>query len=317
MDAMSIIKDSFRYTISDIVQLFVLSVPAIIIILLLVSSIIYFDLDFLVVLSPLYFILGIFLALFYSGLMLNVIRETVNLNDVLPEINLKLFLLDGLKYIIVEFVLVGITGGIIYFLSEYVKMHTDFALVIFIFIIIFAVISIYLSVLNVVASGKLAQTNSLADALSFGQLREVADRIGKLKIYVTLLLAGILTSILMSFFSFLMVIPIFGVIIFAFVMTLSVVFNGRVIALLYNERNLKENNLSKEESGSLSGTDFDYNKYSRDDIEEGPVSQDLFEDYIERSEQEDLTQTSLARCSKCGHSNPDFVDLCLNCGEKM
>ena len=317
MDAMSIIKDSFRYTISDIVQLFVLSVPAIIIILLLVSSIIYFDLDFLVVLSPLYFILGIFLALFYSGLMLNVIRETVNLNDVLPEINLKLFLLDGLKYIIVEFVLVGITGGIIYFLSEYVKMHTDFALVIFIFIIIFAVISIYLSVLNVVASGKLAQTNSLADALSFGQLREVADRIGKLKIYVTLLLAGILTSILMSFFSFLMVIPIFGVIIFAFVMTLSVVFNGRVIALLYNERNLKENNLSKEESGSLSGTDFDYNKYSRDDIEEGPVSQDLFEDYIERSEQEDLTQTSLTRCSKCGHSNPDFVDLCLNCGEKM
>ena len=317
MDAMSIIKDSFRYTISDIVQLFVLSVPAIIIILLLVSSIIYFDLDFLVVLSPLYFILGIFLALFYSGLMLNVIRETVNLNDVLPEINLKLFLLDGLKYIIVEFVLVGITGGIIYFLSEYVKMHTDFALVIFIFIIIFAVISIYLSVLNVVASGKLAQTNSLADALSFGQLREVADRIGKLKIYVTLLLAGILTSILMSFFSFLMVIPIFGVIIFAFIMTLSVVFNGRVIALLYNERNLKENNLSKEESGSLSGTDFDYNKYSRDDIEEGPVSQDLFEDYIERSEQEDLTQTSLTRCSKCGHSNPDFVDLCLNCGEKM
>ena len=113
MDAMSIIKDSLRYTVSDIVQLFVLSVPAIIIILLLVSSIIYFDLDFLVVLSPLYFILGIFLALFYSGLMLNVIRETVNLNDVLPEINLKLFLLDGLKYIIVEFVLVGITGGII------------------------------------------------------------------------------------------------------------------------------------------------------------------------------------------------------------
>lgn len=317
MDAMSIIKDSLRYTISDIVQLFVLSVPAIIIILLLVSSIIYFDLDFLVVLSPLYFILGIFLALFYSGLMLNVIRETVNLNDVLPEINLKLFLLDGLKYIIVEFVLVGITGGIIYFLSEYVKMHTDFALVIFIFIIIFAVISIYLSVLNVVASGKLAQTNSLADALSFGQLREVADRIGKLKIYVTLLLAGILTSILMSFFSFLMVIPIFGVIIFAFIMTLSVVFNGRVIALLYNERNLKENNLSKEESGSLSGTDFDHNKYSRDDIEEGPVSQDLFEEYIESSEQEDLTQTSLTRCSKCGHSNPDFVDLCLNCGEKM
>lgn len=317
MDAMSIIKDSLRYTISDIVQLFVLSVPAIIIILLLVSSIIYFDLEFLVVLSPLYFILGIFLALFYSGLMLNVIRETVNLNDVLPEINLKLFLLDGLKYIIVEFVLVGITGGIIYFLSEYVKMHTDFALVIFIFIIIFAVISIYLSVLNVVASGKLAQTNSLADALSFGQLREVADRIGKLKIYVTLLLAGILTSILMSFFSFLMVIPIFGVIIFAFIMTLSVVFNGRVIALLYNERNLKENNLSKEESGSLSGTDFDHNKYSRDDIEEGPVSQDLFEEYIESSEQEDLTQTSLTRCSKCGHSNPDFVDLCLNCGEKM
>ena len=317
MDAMSIIKDSLRYTVSDIVQLFVLSVPAIIIILLLVSSIIYFDLDFLVVLSPLYFILGIFLALFYSGLMLNVIRETVNLNDVLPEINLKLFLLDGLKYIIVEFVLVGITGGIIYFLSEYVKMHTDFALVIFIFIIIFAVISIYLSVLNVVASGKLAQTNSLADALSFGQLREVADRIGKLKIYVTLLLAGILTSILMSFFSFLMVIPIFGVIIFAFIMTLSVVFNGRVIALLYNERNLKENNLSKEESGSLSGTDFDHNKYSRDDIKEGPVSQDLFEDYIESSEQEDLTQTSLTRCSKCGHSNPDFVDLCLNCGEKM
>lgn len=317
MDAMSIIKDSLRYTISDIVQLFVLSVPAIIIILLLVSSIIYFDLDFLVVLSPLYFILGIFLALFYSGLMLNVIRETVNLNDVLPEINLKLFLLDGLKYIIVEFVLVGITGGIIYFLSEYVKMHTDFALVIFIFIIIFAVISIYLSVLNVVASGKLAQTNSLADALSFGQLREVADRIGKLKIYVTLLLAGILTSILMSFFSFLMVIPIFGVIIFAFIMTLSVVFNGRVIALLYNERNLKENNLSKEESDSLSGIDFDHNKYSRDDIEEGPVSQDLFEEYIESSEQEDLTQTSLTRCSKCGHSNPDFVDLCLNCGEKM
>ena len=317
MDAMSIIRDSLRYTVSDIVQLFVLSVPAIIIILLLVSSIIYFDLDFLVVLSPLYFILGIFLALFYSGLMLNVIRETVNLNDVLPEINLKLFLLDGLKYIIVEFVLVGITGGIIYFLSEYVKMHTDFALVIFIFIIIFAVISIYLSVLNVVASGKLAQTNSLADALSFGQLREVADRIGKLKIYVTLLLAGILTSILMSFFSFLMVIPIFGVIIFAFIMTLSVVFNGRVIALLYNERNLKENNLSKEESDSLSGIDFDHNKYSRDDIEEGPVSQDLFEEYIESSEQEDLTQTSLTRCSKCGHSNPDFVDLCLNCGEKM
>ncbi len=317
MDAMSIIKDSLRYTISDIVQLFVLSVPAIIIILLLVSSIIYFDLDFLVVLSPLYFILGIFLALFYSGLMLNVIRETVNLNDVLPEINLKLFLLDGLKYIIVEFVLVGITGGIIYFLSEYVKMHTDFALVIFIFIIIFAVISIYLSVLNVVASGKLAQTNSLADALSFGQLREVADRIGKLKIYVTLLLAGILTSILMSFFSFLMVIPIFGVIIFAFIMTLSVVFNGHVVALLYNERNLKENNLSKEESDSLSGIDFDHNKYSRDDIEEGPVSQDLFEEYIESSEQEDLTQTSLTRCSKCGHSNPDFVDLCLNCGEKM
>ncbi|AWX32233.1 DUF4013 domain-containing protein [Methanosphaera sp. BMS] len=317
MDAMSIIKDSLRYTISDIVQLFVLSVPAIIIILLSVSSIIYFDLDFLVVLSPLYFILGIFLALFYSGLMLNVIRHTVNLNDVLPEINLKLFLLDGLKYIIVEFVLVGITGGIIYFLSEYVKLHTDFALVIFIFIIIFAIISIYLSVLNVVASGKLAQTNSLADALSFGQLREVADRIGKLKIYVTLLLAGILTSILMSFFSFLMGIPIFGVIIFAFIMTLSVVFNGRVVGLLYNERNLKENSVSVEQSDSVSSTDFDYNKYSRDDIKEGPVSQDSFEEYLESSEQEDLTQTSLTRCSKCGHSNPDFVDLCLNCGEKL
>ncbi|MDO5825300.1 MAG: DUF4013 domain-containing protein [Methanosphaera sp.] len=326
MDAVSIIKDSLRYSISDIRQLLILSVPLIILMLYGMVSLFFIDLNNYAIISIIYIILGVVIVLFYSGLMLNVIKQTVNLNHGMPQINLKLFLFDGLKYIVIEFLMVGIVSIILMFLSEYVKLYPDFAWIIFVFMIIFAILSIYLGILNVVASGKLAQTNSLADALSFSTLTEMADRIGKLKIYVTLLFAGIVTGIL-SFFSLLMAIPIIGLVIFAGIITIMVLFNGRVMGLLYNERYLKENNVlpesedDSENAGDLDGRGVFADKsgkyqYSRNG-ESGYVSHDTFEEYIEKSEQEDLTRNHLIRCSKCGHSNPNFIDLCLNCGEKL
>ena len=316
MNAMDIIRDSIRYTTMDAKQLLKLSLPTFVILIIFELSVNFLNSGYAGFLLLVYLFLGIILILYNLGLLLNVIRQTVNLEDVLPHIDFKKFLLDGFKYLIVEFVLVIIVSVIVLFICDYIKLHSESALMLLILLVIFAVLTIYLSILNVVASGLLAQTGSIADALSFTHLRQVADRIGKLKIYGTLLLAGIISSLLSNIFLFIQV-PVIDIILLTVVGTAILVFNGRVMALLYNQRNVKDNNSPVNQQSTMTANYYptsSVNKYNR---ENNQFSSDSFEDYIEKSEQEDLKDTKLVACSKCGHSNPDFIELCLNCGEKL
>lgn len=201
-------------------------------------------------------------------------------------------------------------------------MHIELAFIIMILLLIFVILTIYLSILNVISSGVLAQTNSISEALSFANLKQTADRIGKAKIFSALLLSGIFINILTIIVN-LVAIPIVNSILAGVVTTLIVIFNARLYALIYNERNQRSNNVQNQITGSnqISG---DYKP--QNDVAStsqttgnpnGDVAKDSFENYIEGSEKDDVTSESIKACPKCGHSNPAFVRECLNCGEML
>jgi len=103
-------------------------------------------------------ILAIIVFIFISGYALNIVRKTLALEEEIPEFEIKLNIIDGLKVLVLSIAyciipLIFIIGGIIAKLS--------------ILIFIGAILLILFSLLLIIATARLAETDNLIEAMNY------------------------------------------------------------------------------------------------------------------------------------------------------
>ena len=263
MDFSYMFSDAFKYPLSDNKKLLMLSIPNLILqfISIIVTSGYIFSFDrfsrysnsiptqnelmslglvFIVML-----LVTLIIGLFNRGIMIETIKKSFTSNE-LPDFDIKRFFVSGLKYIIV-LIGYGIIPTFILLLLAFLGFGFQSAFadssiavigtIIAMFIIIFVVVAlIVIGIMMLVATGRLAETNSLSEAYDFQAIYTMAKQIGMLNIFSVQLLALIIFFILALVISLISAIPIIGPLIYAVVSSYLSLASARLLSLVYQYR---------------------------------------------------------------------------------
>ncbi len=247
MELKEIIVDALHYPLKDFDKFFYIGLFNLII--MVFTSVLALNMfttnDFMYYTPPMYmvflflfFIVAIIIGLILSGISLDVIRKTIKNDNDLPTISLKNNIVDGLKYIIVAWAYVFIPT-IIYtvLVVLFSAMGEDIGVIfIILFTIVYLVAIVIISFLLVVAQGRLAETDSMGEAISIKNVFELTKKIGFVKIFLVMLVAFIVMFVISLIGGIISFIPVVGNLINALIFsTFSMLFIARVIGLLYRE----------------------------------------------------------------------------------
>lgn len=254
MNVTDFIKDSFNYSSQDWSKILILGACCIIIVVLMGLI----DFAIIAALSGsqsgiLGFILLFIVNLIFSALIimtlggygLGVVRET--LADVaapVPEFEFGNVLNDGLKVLVLG-IIYGIVPIIIMFLLSFVfgaaasiTTLDPYAILgsFFGIILITGIVTIFFSLLAIIAFAKLAETDDIGSIIEFGEILETISKIGWGNYLVWLIVLWLVSLVVMFIVSFINIIPILGQILYVLIVPgFMVLFGSRAIGLIYNE----------------------------------------------------------------------------------
>ena len=196
MEIMEIIKDAAMYPINNVKALVIYAVLMIVAILALIFSGVGIvgasDATGLLagglgIMGIIGIIISLAIFILIAGYMIDVIKMAINREDGSPEIDPARQIINGLKiialaivYLIIPFIIMAILSAI----NEYLGLIVGFILFI-IFII-----------LLLIAQCRSAKTESLGEALNFGEVIGDIKEIGILKVLAILIIVGIIGYIL-------------------------------------------------------------------------------------------------------------------------
>ncbi|MDR2966976.1 MAG: DUF4013 domain-containing protein [Methanobacteriaceae archaeon] len=188
-------------------------------------------------------ILAIILGIIYWGYELSIIRNTIALKEELPEFEWGNLIVDGLKVLVLSIVYSIIPGIVSFimmlsvgFLSATASNTSSIVFAnLFLFLIVF-IISIIFQLLLYIAMGKLAETDSLSDAINFIDVFNKIGEIGWANYIIWIIINCIILAIIGFIMGIISIIPIIGALI-AFVLFIPyiVIYHSRALGLLYNE----------------------------------------------------------------------------------
>ena len=329
LEISNIIQNSFKYPFSDIKKFLILGIPNLIMAILsiilgiqalsisdftstesLLSSPLFTT---LLVTTFIYLIVALIVVLLMNGIGLAVIRETINYSNELPEIKIGKNILDGIKSIIITAIYFLVPTVIFFILLLIVgSLVEDSSAILLLLMIIYYIAIIIVSLFSVVALGRLAETNSMGEALKFLNIFDIAKSIGLLKIFGTVIIAGIIISIIAIVSALLEIIPIIGVIVSQYIIfTFIILFNCRLEGLLYRDRKVEPNSVDNFQQPVNAIGSQDANQVT--DFQPLSEHDNGGNDFSVTSED----TSSVKKCSQCGYSNPDFVNICINCGSEL
>ena len=192
---MEIIKDAAMYPINNVKALVIYVALMIVAVLALVFTGVGFfgaseatgiAADGLGILGIIGIIIALAIFILIAGYMLDVIKIATNREDGAPEIDPKRQIINGLKLIVLAFIYMIIPIIIMAILGAINQYLTIIGLIIF---LVFAV-------LLLIAQCRLAKTESLGEALNFGEVIGDIKEIGIVKVVLVLILVGIIGYIL-------------------------------------------------------------------------------------------------------------------------
>ena len=195
MEIGEIIKDAAMYPINNIKALVIYAVLSIIAALALVFTGVGFigasqssgaAAGGLGILGILGIIIAFAILLLIAGYMLDVIKIGIMREDGAPEIDPKRQIINGIKIIVLAFIYMIIPiviMNILAAINEYLLIIGILLLIVF-------------AILLLVAQCRFAKTESLGDALNFGEVINDIKEIGIVKVVVVLILIAIIASIL-------------------------------------------------------------------------------------------------------------------------
>lgn len=222
-------------------------------------------------LYALFSLISLILTILLMGYGLTVIKESIDLEDEIPDFDWVKNFVDGIKYLVVTlvyFIIPAIIVTIIGFslgsgplsviltdsnVQKFIALNgtvtqadilsiapqgvwnslfTAIAITTIIAIVLFVLFAIF----EYIAICRLAKYESLGEAFRVGEIYSDIREIGLLKIIAYLIIAIIISSIAGMIFAFVSAIPYVGIIIAALVgYSFILLFNNRALGLLYSE----------------------------------------------------------------------------------
>ncbi|WP_323736179.1 DUF4013 domain-containing protein [Methanosphaera sp. ISO3-F5] len=256
------------------------------------------------------------------GIQLSVIRETIMGKDILPNLDPGKNFVDGLKVTVLSIVYIAVPV-IIYMLIVFGLLYLlkDNAFIgVILITAVLLIVSILLSIVLVVALGRLAETDSLQKTLEFGTVYEMTKVIGFGKIFLIIVFSILLNLVISIIGSVLGLIPIIGFFISTYVLySYNFLVMSRCYGLLYRDnfgaRNDYPNNAIVQSNSDLKVGNNDETlsdeELVREKIDNGKL------DYQPDNDSKDTSVNEIKKCSNCGFSNPYYVNYCSNCGNKL
>lgn len=342
METSDIINDSFKYPLSDFKKFLTLGIPYLIIGIF--TLILTYESTGLTTLSDVseeamlsspifstflitalvFFIVLIVCTIIMNGIGISVIRETIKASDMLPNIELKTNIIDGIKSLIVSlvYILVPLIIFFIIFGLIAAALGENSGIILFLLIILFFIAMIIIGILLTVAICRLAETNSIGEALNFSNILDIAKKIGLLKIFATLLICNILLGVISLVGSFIGIIPVIGIIIVTYLLyTYTILVTYRAYGLLYRDKDGEvysqksfQQPYTPIENNQVENVNNQMNNYNPDNDE----NLDFQNTNVENNNQvNENPENLMKKCSTCGYSNPDYVKICVNCGNEL
>ncbi|MCC7553109.1 MAG: DUF4013 domain-containing protein [Methanobacteriaceae archaeon] len=260
MDIVDIFKESLYFPTKDLNKLVILGV------IFIISNIPTFLLGFGLsldnfdpsgILSLIFGILSLIVSIYLFGYFINMLRNTIDYQDELPEFNdFSDHIVVGIKGIliaifyfiiptIIAFILAFVTGafgklGEIVMLNGQAipdQLVSEFLLSSSIAIILSCIIFIIFSLLYIIALVRFADKGNMGAAVEFGEVFKTIGNIGWGKYIVWYILMGIVGFFLAIISGILIFIPIIGVIInILIIRSYSMIFTAKATGLIYNEK---------------------------------------------------------------------------------
>lgn len=339
MDINNIINDSIHYPLSDYKKFLILGLPNLILSILFFIFILQaLGLDSIadlptedIISSPIFgrfiattlvfFIALIIGLIIIEGIQLSVIRETINGNDYLPNLDLSRNFVDGLKCMILSigYMLVPTLIYLILVFASAFILRDNSLIVILVLTVLFVIAAIFLTLIYVAALGRLAQTNSLGEALKVGNVYEIARNIGLTNIFLVLIFSLLLNLVISLISSLLEYIPLIGFLISYYVFyNYFLLVTSRSYGLLYKDcfevnNNYRQNITEEQINGRNIPHEVETTNYEVSEINENhPL------DFQPKVTTDNTENTSnLNKCGQCGYPNKENVNFCSNCGNKL
>jgi len=336
MEITEIIKDAFHYPISDFKKFLVLGIP------ILILSVLFFVLilqavglseianlpakslansplfSTFIITTLIFFVALIIGVIIIEGIQISIIRESINNNDILPSLEPVKNFVDGIKGIVLQiiYMFIPITIYMIILLGV-ASLGNDFAVVLVLILsVIAAIVFFILSAMYIVALGRFTETNSISEALQFGSIYDTARNIGLGKIIIVILVTNIISSFISLIGMILVNIPIIGFFIMTYILyNFFIMFNSRCYALLYRDR-FENNNTGFNQNTMNNNYNNELNNYQNNNLENNPNNQYDFQPKKIDSSEENVS-INLKKCNQCGYSNPDYANICGNCGNEL
>ncbi|WP_409200482.1 DUF4013 domain-containing protein [Methanobrevibacter sp. DSM 116169] len=204
-----------------------------------------------IILSILTFIISIFV----SGYLVSDLKSTLDLNDEMPEFDIKNNFIDGIKYFVIQLVyaIIMIVLLILFILLAYVfAVYLQIPALVFLFAILALLSIIAVAFFSTISYPRFADTGSIGEALNFKEVWNDIEAIGKLNLLSWVILLSVFIG-LMLLVIFVVAIEILLIvsyveiltIIFAAIIALGIIllftpfislFENRAIGLLYLEK---------------------------------------------------------------------------------
>ncbi len=344
MEISDIIENSLKYPLSDFKKFLILGIPNLVIAIFatlfilqmaglssltdvsseaMLSSPLF---STFIVTTLLFMLIAIICSIMMSGIGLSVIRQTIQPSDLLPDIQPLKNFVDGIKSFIVSFlyVIIPVIVFIIVVSTVISVFGENSGFIILIIFLLFFIAMIFIGLLLTVALCRLAETNSISAAIDITSIYEIGKQIGLLKIFGVIIVCNVILGILSMLGSFISIIPILGTILVMYLLyTYIELVSYRAYALLYRDRNLTSSQMAFQqpytpiEDGQNQQLNNEVKDFkSSDNTESIDFQQDINQNNENVPVNED-TGVKLQKCSKCGYSNPDYVNICVNCGNEL
>ena len=354
MDIGDIIKDAIYYPINDKDRFIKLAIPNLILgVLLGIMTILgmnmtntSYDAAYSLYMTTglfaiLMFIVMIVVLVIDSGITVDVIRNTINNNNILPDLNIADDLLMGLKSFIVIFLYVFIPLVIyIFIIAIFAALvgsseNSPIALLMILLTIIVYVLMFIVMLLMPVILGTLAKTNSISQSLQVNDVWNSAKEIGLLNLFILAILIGVIGFVISLVGTFLSIIPVIGVIItMGLIYTYLMLFNARCYGLIFNNQNQNQYQLNNQygnpqyptnqynpANNQYPNQDYNNQQYYQQpmDYQQDNQTQNIPQENnpLDYNSQNMNTQMATKTCIACGFANPQDAKHCGNCGNQL
>jgi hypothetical protein len=235
MSLSEIFSDSIKYPFSDFTKFVIVGVLALL--ASFSSVVVSFGIDNTAV-SLFAALVSFVFAIILGGYCISVMKAAIEGSDIIPDIDFKTNLIDGIMTliigivyflipIIIAIILLFLTGAIGAGLDHVVAALGIGGIIAFIIFLAFAIF-------EMVALARYAKTKELGDALNIGEVIEDVKRIGILQIIAFLIISLIIIIIAFIVSAFISMIPYIGIVIASLLVgAFTALFYYRALGLLY------------------------------------------------------------------------------------